>query len=615
MTNWTTIHKHGKLLLAIFGLLGALLTAQPAFAEGFDGAYGCGTHDRWMAKIIADKSVQSPEACTQYGSCDEPGVRNTWIPEPDESITTVRLVVHVLRSSSGANPIVSDATVDMQVAHLNADYLPSRIQFEHTINHVDSDTWRFLPESEINNMKRATAIAPDSQLNVWVTYVLFDYSFGTFPWDGDARSSTGGIVMGHFHFGTSPNSTFAHEVGHCLGLYHTFRGVEETTQCGPCYEYVGAPDADLLGDFCFDTPAQPVHYSCSNASGRDDCSGELWGYTQPENFMAYTPDFCQNMFTEQQNGRMRCWIDSHLPDWVVGVKFSAANTFGPAPLEVTFDATSNKTVNSWDWSFGDGEYSAEEDPVHTYDQPGYHTVEVTVDTPDGPYTSSRPGLVSVYADTLRVDTVRQNPDASYSVDLYLRNYLPVEEIFISFGYSGPIDLKYDGHSVTGLRTEYFDTHVDQAHDAGGKRGLIRLLASNDGTLPPLEPGNGPILSLLFHDLGSSTSGTNPINIISFAGHTVDATTPGGSFTLESEDGFLSLDNGCCLPPTVGDVDQSGSVDITDISVFIDNQFLTLTPLVCDDEGDIDFSGVIDVTDLSLLIDNQFLSLTPLSACP
>jgi hypothetical protein len=73
--------------------------------------------------------------------------------------------------------------------------------------------------------------------------------------------------------------------------------------------------------------------------------------------------------------------------------------------------------------------------------------------------------------------------------------------------------------------------------------------------------------------------------------------------------------GCCLPPTVGDVDQSGAVDITDISVLIDNQFLTLTPLVCEDEGDVDYSGVVDITDLSVLIDNQFLTLTPLGPCP
>ena len=74
-------------------------------------------------------------------------------------------------------------------------------------------------------------------------------------------------------------------------------------------------------------------------------------------------------------------------------------------------------------------------------------------------------------------------------------------------------------------------------------------------------------------------------------------------------------DGCCLPPTVGDVDQSGAVDITDISILIDNQFLTLTPLVCEQEGDVDFSGVVDITDLSIIIDNQFLTLTPLPPCP
>ncbi len=72
---------------------------------------------------------------------------------------------------------------------------------------------------------------------------------------------------------------------------------------------------------------------------------------------------------------------------------------------------------------------------------------------------------------------------------------------------------------------------------------------------------------------------------------------------------------CCEPPTVGDLDQSGEVDITDISLLIDNQFLTLAPLPCDEEGDVDYSGGVDITDLSVLIDNQFLTLTPLQPCP
>jgi len=84
-----------------------------------------------------------------------------------------------------------------------------------------------------------------------------------------------------------------------------------------------------------------------------------------------------------------------------------------------------------------------------------------------------------------------------------------------------------------------------------------------------------------------------------------------AFVITGDEGS----DGCCIPLTVGDVDQSGGVDITDISVLIDNQFLTLTPLICEEEGDCDFSGGVDITDLSILIDNQFLTLTPLPPCP
>jgi len=72
---------------------------------------------------------------------------------------------------------------------------------------------------------------------------------------------------------------------------------------------------------------------------------------------------------------------------------------------------------------------------------------------------------------------------------------------------------------------------------------------------------------------------------------------------------------CCIPPTVGDIDQSGQVDITDIQWLVDNQFISLEPLFCEEEADTDLNGVVDISDLQLLIDNQFISLTPLPPCP
>lgn len=79
---------------------------------------------------------------------------------------------------------------------------------------------------------------------------------------------------------------------------------------------------------------------------------------------------------------------------------------------------------------------------------------------------------------------------------------------------------------------------------------------------------------------------------------------------------LNVTVNCCQGST-GNVNCSpdDAVDITDIQVMIDNLFLTLAPLCCEDEADTDLSGIVDITDLQLLIDNQFLTLTPLPDCP
>jgi hypothetical protein len=248
------------------------------------GASGCGTQERYEAEVLSlgDASVLSPEACSQSGPCDNPATRDGYLVDPADPILYIRLVVHLLAETDGSFPISTDEEAWDHIDRLNADYAPYKIQFVAQINHVNNSFWRSLSEAEINDMKNATAISPGQYLNVWATSVEFSYSFATFPWSSWRLSSTGGIVMGGFHWAFGPTSTFAHEVGHCLGLWHTFHGVDEVTECGSCYEYVGAPDSDLLGDFCSDTPPTPEWSSCVNATGGDPCSTEPWGYTMPE---------------------------------------------------------------------------------------------------------------------------------------------------------------------------------------------------------------------------------------------------------------------------------------------------------------------------------------------
>jgi len=614
-------HVSGMTLLAtlvagLFLLVVSAAAYEPREADQLPpGASGCGTQERYELEVLSlgDGPVMSPEACSQNGSCDDPTNRDSYLVDPGDPILYIRLMVHVLAETNGSAPISTDEETWDHINRLNADYAPYNIQFVAQINHVNNSVWRSLAESEINDMKEATAIAPDQYLNVWATTVEFSYSFGTFPWSSWRMFSTGGIVMGGFHWVYGPTSTFAHEVGHCLGLWHTFHGVtEQYTPCLSCYEYVGAPDSDVLGDFCSDTPATPEWGSCSNASGTDECSGEPWGYTMPENFMGYTSSTCRTMFTAQQVARMRCWSIDRVGSWIIPFYVTTANTFGPVPLDVDFQGFTHKAATSWDWDFGEGGSSGDPGPLYTYDQPGYHTVSTEMNTASETFLETYPGMISAYADTLRIEEASMQSPIS-QLQVYARNYLPLSEIVFSITWVGPIPMRFDSVTTTGLRTSYFETPSIPAYDLGGRRAAIKLVASNDGSAPYLEPGNGPIATLFFTDSGLVSSGTNPIAFGKIGSYDEELLTYAGAYVPEVVDGFLSM--GCCLPPSVGDCDQSGSVDISDISVFIDNQFLTLTPLVCESEGDMDFNGFADITDLSILIDNQFLTLTPLPPCP
>lgn len=293
------------------------------------------------------------------------------------------------------------------------------------------------------------------------------------------------------------------------------------------------------------------------------------------------------------------------------IRLKATPTFGPPPMTVGFEAVTSKTVNSWDWDFGDGENSAEATPSHEYTQPGYHTVELTIQTPTGPVTETVGGMVSIYADTLEIEKTAWQGSIN-KVDIYSHNYLPLKELSFAVTWVGPLRLRLDSVSTVGTRTSYFENVTIPAYDAGGQRAAVRMVSSADDSQPYLDPGYGPIASLYFTDSGS-TGGTNPIAFGSIGPYNRKFVTYEGEYQPDTLNGSLSI--GCCMPPSVGDCDQSGAVDITDVSVLIDNQFLTLTPLTCEAEGDVDFSGIVDITDLSVLIDNQFLSLSPLPSCP
>lgn len=75
---------------------------------------------------------------------------------------------------------------------------------------------------------------------------------------------------------------------------------------------------------------------------------------------------------------------------------SANPTEGDVPLTVNFSDLSRGKVDSWQWDFGDGVKSVEQNPLHTYEELGVFTVSLTVSEASGEKdTITRTDLITV----------------------------------------------------------------------------------------------------------------------------------------------------------------------------------------------------------------------------
>lgn len=210
----------------------------------------------------------------------------------------ISVYVHVIRTSGGYGD-VPNWRINQQISHLNSAYAGTGFSFSLAgVTRTNNSNWYYMGQGSSAEYQAKSSLRRGGSRTLNVYLGGFNnglLGWATFPWWYSGNPSQDGVVLLNATLtgGSNTNNTgdiLVHEIGHWLGLLHTFEG--------GCWGQ---------GDYVSDTPAE-AEPGRSCYYSRDSCPSQP-GYDPLYSYMNYTGDACMSQFTNGQVNRMNVYTN------------------------------------------------------------------------------------------------------------------------------------------------------------------------------------------------------------------------------------------------------------------------------------------------------------------
>ncbi len=402
-----TILLNGGILLLFF-IFSIHVSAQKKGEEEVGRL--CGTSRIYDALLKADpefaaRMAENEKALQAYIKA-HPNGRPSATQAP---VLTLPLMVHVMAPDGSAayNPTTAD--INSMIIHLNQGFrntiqnacgLDIEVQFQLAVRKPDCTATTGIDTHDMSGdaayvaggvkfsttgisdaaLKALHQFDPASYINIWIVNKI-DGVDGTAPGSayvagyatppGQAATSDGVVMLAKEVRSFNPISNFSsrtliHEIGHYLGLPHTFQGDGSllptgfvANQCPATTAGGCSVDGDMICDtepYYLPNDGTKITFSCA-APAINPCTSlpfvaNASSCTVLNNYMGYASNDCQRMFTDGQKTRMRAVLNTQRAGLLSSLALTAAAAGPPAACTPTAPnglgtafGTSNVTFN------------------------------------------------------------------------------------------------------------------------------------------------------------------------------------------------------------------------------------------------------------------------------